>query len=86
MDRLPRLPRTVVFSPLFRVRVKQVVDAELKSICEDADAIWTPEDRIIRIRKRLPAAKKWYLLTHELAHALADFQHHLLLEGIAQSA
>lgn len=85
MSRSPRLPLTITFSPSYKVAVKQVADEIMDVAYSDADAVWVVENRSILIRRKLPSTRKWYLLTHELAHALADFQHYLIDAGIAKS-
>lgn len=74
-----RLPRTVRFPFGYLVRV------ELVDTLRDADADWDQRSRVIRILRSMPAARKRYLLTHELSHAWADWQHDCLNRGIAEN-
>jgi len=74
-----RLPRTLVFPFGYRVKVKLATKAKMMEVCGDApDGLWLVEERTIYIRKRLPMARKRYILAHEMQHALNDFAHEML--------
>jgi len=79
-----RLPTHIMLPFGYTVRVKQLSDSEMRA--EDADGelqdgLFDPETRSIFIRATLPKGRKKYLLSHELLHAVADWQHELFNEG-----
>ena len=84
-----RIPHTVVFPFGYRVGVRQVSRAELRAMdddddTDDLDAWFDGDARVIYIDRSLPIRRRRYLLTHELSHAWADWQHYCLDIGVAR--
>jgi len=78
--KLAKLPTRVVLPFGYVVTVKQV-PADVWPH-PDSDSVWDSDQRLILINKGLTAPRKRYLLTHEMLHVWADWQHHCLDRGI----
>lgn len=80
-----RLPTKIVFPFGYVVLIKEISDAEMRLEAgeedEFPDGLFDPDTRSIFIRKDLPLGRKKYLLSHEVLHAVADWQHDLFNEG-----
>lgn len=85
-----RLPTRVNLPFGYDVLIKQVSDAEMLVAIDGeepedvTDGAWLVDTRTIYIRKSLPAARKRYILSHELGHALWDWQHECMNWGAMQ--
>ena len=76
-----RLPKRVVLPFGYVIKVKLVTDPEMRSILgedEICDGLWQEGSRAISIRKCLPVTRQRYILSHEMGHAVIDWQHHFL--------
>ena len=79
-----RLPTRVHFPFGYIVHIRQVTDAEIIAAVDGegpedmADGCWMVDTRTIYIRKSLPLRRRRYILSHELGHALWDWQHDCL--------
>lgn len=71
--RIVRLP----FGYLIRVRLASPAQVR-KAAGSDSDAVWDDRTRTIWISRTLGARERRYVLTHELLHALTDYQHYVL--------
>ena len=81
-----RLPRTLVFPFGYKIKLKFCTAAELKAEdAEDLDGYWDVDTRTIFLRRRLPAKRLRYLLVHEMQHALTDYFHQMLDDGVARN-
>lgn len=84
-----RIPQTHQFPGGYRIVIRRVPPRELAEELEaephDAGGCWDDDKREILIDKTLPIAGQWYVLGHELQHAMLDYQHWLLSEGIAKT-
>lgn len=81
-----RLPRTLVFPFGFIIKLKCVTAAEMKSAqADDCDGYWDVGTRTIYLRRRLPAKRLRYILLHEMQHALTDYIHEMLDDGVAKN-
>lgn len=80
-----RLPSRVVLPFGYVVLVKEVSDQEMRIEAEDnedfPDGLFDSETRTIFIRKDQAHGRKKYILSHELIHAVADFQHEMFNDG-----
>jgi Zn-dependent peptidase ImmA (M78 family) len=79
-----RLPTRVHLPFGYIVLVKVVSDAEMRNLCEEGEALdglWDASTRTIYIRRSLPERRRKYLLSHEMGHALWDWQHAMMDEG-----
>lgn len=81
------IPASHTFPGGYRINIRLVSPTE---IAEEVDAdphdvggCWDDEKLEILIDKTLPARTRWYVLAHELQHAMLDYQHWLINEGIA---
>ncbi len=79
-----RLPKTITLPFGYRVTVKQLSDKEFDLLASDSDGLWLADQRLIVIRKSLPAKRRAYILAHELGHAWLDWQHTYLDEGLTK--
>ena len=82
-----RIPSRIVLPFGFRITIKQVSPKDpLLHVADDEylDGAWYADERMIVLNKALPPRKRRYLFTHELAHALADFQHEMFLTNKAK--
>lgn len=70
-----RIPSRVTLPFKYIITVKQVEDSVMNELSPDSDAYWNVGTRTILIRSKLPHKRKVYLLTHEMTHALVDWQH-----------
>lgn len=78
-----RLPRRVCFPFGYIVSVKLVTKVQMDEAGgEGCDGLWLVEQRRVLIRKRLPAARRRWVLMHELSHAFMDAQHQFAGEGL----
>lgn len=88
-----RIPNTIKLPFGYTIRVFIVSDADmLEAMDEDkrdkeqlADGLWDCEERVIRVRQALTLKRRRYVLTHEMQHATLDWQHHCLIERIAET-
>jgi Zn-dependent peptidase ImmA (M78 family) len=77
-----RLPRRVVLPFGYVVTVKLATSREMDDAGgSDCDGLWDCDSRRILIRKRLAAARRRWVLVHELFHALNDMQHAFRNQG-----
>lgn len=79
-----RLPARVHLPFGYVVLVRQITDAEMRGLDEDGDlhdGLWDVESRTIYVRLALPIRRRRYILSHELGHALWDWQHALMNDG-----
>ncbi len=84
MASILRIPKTITLPFGYRVTVKQLPDKEFDLISPESDGVWMVEQRLIVIRKKLPAKRRAYILAHELGHAWLDWQHNYLDEGLSK--
>ncbi len=80
-----RIPNQVVLPFEYRITVRQLSDAEMDKLDENADGIWDDDTKTIYIRKRLPVTRRRYILAHELGHAWLDWQHRYMDDGKAST-
>ncbi len=82
-----RIPSRVQFPFGYDVLIRQVSDAEMLDVLEAeepqdiSDGAWIVDTRTIYIRKALPVQRRKYILSHELGHALWDWQHECMNWG-----
>lgn len=75
------LPRTVRLPFGFVITIKTMAPSTLKRIAkEDVYGCWDGATRTIYIDKTVGERKQRYLLTHEMMHAFAEWQHVALEE------
>ena len=55
MASILRIPKTITLPFGYRVTVKQLPDKEFDLISPESDGVWMVEQRLIVIRKKLPA-------------------------------
>lgn len=81
-----RIPRRIHLPFGYWVAIKQMTRAEVRKANEgdDSDGLWDIDRRAILVVKSLPTARKCWVITHELKHAVEDWQHHCVNEGIAR--
>lgn len=79
-----RLPKTITLPFGYRVTVKQLPDKEFDVLASDSDGLWLADQKLILVRKSLPAKRRAYILAHELGHAWLDWQHTYLDEGLTK--
>lgn len=79
-----RLPKTINLPFGYRVTVKQLPDKEFDLLASDSDGLWLADQKLILVRKSLPAKRRAYILAHELGHAWLDWQHTYLDEGLTK--
>lgn len=73
------LPSSVRLPFGYTITVKTVSARTLKRIAQnDVHGCWDVETRTVWIDRALGEPEQRYVFTHELMHALADFQHHAL--------
>lgn len=77
-----RILRYVVLPFGYRVTVT-ITDNEKH--LEQSDGSWDVDKRAIYIRKSLPAARRRYILGHELLHAWVDWQHKYMDEKVMKN-
>lgn len=80
------LPRTILLPFDYKVKVKLVPAKECKE--ENGkllDGWFDPDSNSIFIKKTLPAARRRYILGHELGHAVLDWIHECLNNGIMKA-
>lgn len=82
-----RLPKTLVFPFGYRVKVKVVTPTQMSQEfdCSNADGLWDVESRTIYLSSRVPVKRRRAVLIHEMYHALADFQHQMMDDGVARN-
>lgn len=74
-----RIPKRVVLPFGYVITVKQLSNKEVESLLGvDTIAGWVVEDKSIYLDKSRPVKKRRADLAHELVHALADWQAHVL--------
>lgn len=74
-----RIPTHLNFPFGYRITVTQLSDSEYdEENGSDSLACWVVEERTIYLRKRRPLKKRRADLTHEVIHAVADWQAHIL--------
>lgn len=80
-----RIPRTIHLPFGYTVKVRQVTRPEMRDAVDDdeelPDGCWSVDDRTIYLLRSLSAARKRYLLAHELVHAAHDAAHQQLNDG-----
>lgn len=76
----------------FRVYIRRISPAEMADRLDDeegesivAAGFWDYDEATIYLDKTLPIAKQRYILAHELLHAVNDWVHHLLNNGVAET-
>lgn len=83
-----RLPSKIVFPFGYVVLIREISDQEMRLEVEAGqdefppDGLFDAETRTIFIRRGLSLGRKKYILSHEMIHLLADYQHEMLDEGI----
>lgn len=89
MPRRPPLPNKLALPGGYVVTIRLASPTEIAEEVEaephDVGGCWDDSEREILIDKTLPAGYRWYVLAHELQHALLDYQHWLINEGIART-
>jgi Zn-dependent peptidase ImmA (M78 family) len=82
-----RLPKTLVFPFGYRVKVKIVTPTEVaeENEGEPADGLWDAATRTIYLSSGVPLRRRRAVLIHEMFHAVADFQHQMLDDGVARN-
>ena len=82
-----RLPKTLVFPVGYRVKVKVVSPTQMSAEfdCSAVDGLWDVESRTIYLSSRVPARRRRAVLIHEMFHAIADFQHQMMDDGVARN-
>lgn len=80
-----RIPSQVTFPFGYRITVRQLFEREMNTLDAGSDGVWDVSTKTVYIRRRLPLARKRYILAHELGHAWLDWQHQYLDEGTAKS-
>lgn len=74
-----RIPAHIDLPFGFHIIVKQVSRAELDSyLGKNVAAAWVCEEKAIYLDKSRPVAKRRADLTHELIHAVTDWQAHII--------
>lgn len=65
------------------VKVRVLSDVEMNSVLDspDCDGLWDIDTRTIYLRGSLGDAQKIQVFTHEVAHAVNDWEHHILTTG-----
>jgi hypothetical protein len=85
-----RMPRRVCFPFGHEIQIRLVSDAAMLAAQDETDksemvdGFWDVDDKVIRIRKKLPHKRRAYILYHELLHSIHDIMHQLLDEGKAK--
>ena len=80
------LPASVRLPFGYTIRIRVVGARTLRRIAQaSVDGCWDVDHRTVYVDRALPEAQQRYVLTHELIHAFADFQHHAL-GGASQPA
>lgn len=77
-----RIPRFVDLP--FRYRVS-VILTDSDKLLESSDGAWDVDTRRIYIRRDLSAARRRYILGHELLHAWVDWQHKFMDEKVMKN-
>lgn len=87
MPRTPlSLPKTISLPYGYVVKIRLVPAGECKE--ENGrllDGWWDDEVKTIYIKRTLTPARKRYQMGHELQHAVLDWIHHCLNEGIMKA-
>jgi len=78
------IPRVWELPHGFVIRTMQLSPTAMKAKHgADYDGIWDSDMRSIDIKKSISKERKWYVYSHELLHAVNDWQHWLINRGIA---
>jgi len=78
------IPRVWALPHGFKIYTRQLAPMQMKARHgEDYDGIWDLDTMTIDIKKSLSRERKWYVYSHELMHAINDWQHWLINQGIA---
>lgn len=77
------LPKTVRLPGLgIKIKVISRIDMAEK-VGKNNDGCWVVEDKSIYIVDDIPLEGQWYILGHELDHAVNDWRHDLHRDGLA---
>lgn len=78
------IPRVFTFPQEFRIVTRQVKPTKMRELHgEDYDGIWDVDNMCIDLKRNLPLPRKWFVYSHELVHAINDWQLWLINQGIA---
>lgn len=76
------LPASVRLPFGYTIAIKVVGRRHLKRVAKgDVMGCWDVDTRTIYVDRAMTEKEQRYVLTHEMAHALADWQHHALDGG-----
>lgn len=82
---MKKLPKNVLLPGGFKITISLVDDLKMAELIgQEYDAVWFDREATIYIRKDLPLPTQWYMLSHEMLHAVADWQHKLIRSGVAR--
>jgi Zn-dependent peptidase ImmA (M78 family) len=78
-----RIPSRLHFPFGYVVRIKLVTVEEMNEYGgEGCDGLWLSDERLILVRKRLTAARKRWIISHEALHAINDWVHNCENRGL----
>lgn len=79
------LPKVFSFPNGRKITIELVDDLKMAELVgQGHDGCWLDHIPAIYIRKALPLSRQWYMLTHELLHAVVDWQGELIVNGVAK--
>lgn len=79
------IPRTIELPAGFDIKVTQYMPMKMKekhgAYC---DAVWDIDSMTVDINRKLQHQRKWYVFSHEFAHAVNDWMLWLVNREIAK--
>lgn len=80
-----RTPKWLKMPYGYKVQIKQISRKKMtEDHSPDTDGIWDVDSGTIWLVKSLSPERKRYVLAHEIGHAVTDWTHWLVNEGLAK--